>query len=313
MTTGEHLPEPKLLFIDGFHRSGTTVLTTALTEAVGGVTTTVECLARRIPTLESFLAAGGGDRGVDRLQVVPQMAEEYGFLLRYRTGKRSIYESPDGLAVLREHIAELAAEAPAAPVVLKNPWDTGNEARILDDLPTATMIIVRRRVAEIEASVERALARLCSSNAYSHALSGAEGEPGRRLADIFASRWKRTLVLTLIRTVLRWRMFRLAGRVGALPLDRVAFVSYDELRVDAYGAAVWAAHLVDPASLAEAFTRHAFAESSAPVHSGLIQRALDRRWRRAWDRMRAAQVRVAVLPSPQTLPPERAGGTAPQQ
>jgi hypothetical protein len=46
---------PELLFVNGFHRSGTTVLTSAVTEATGGVTTTVGVLARHIPALAGFL------------------------------------------------------------------------------------------------------------------------------------------------------------------------------------------------------------------------------------------------------------------
>lgn len=290
--------EPPLLFVNGFHRSGTTVLTSAVTEAVGGVTTTVGGLARHIPTLVPMLEAGDVDRGVDRLRIAPDTAEEYGFLVRYRVGKRSIYEAPEGVTVLREHVAELAADAPGATVVLKNPWDTGAEARLLDDFPTATVILVRRRVADIERSVIRALERMATANAYPHALSGAGGEPGHRLADILASPWKRAAALTAVRAVLRRRMLRWTRRVAALPLDRVALVSYDEMRADPAHGAAWAAHLVDPAALAESFTRHAFGERADPARSGPIQDLLERRFERTWDRMRAAQTRVGVLAPP---------------
>jgi Sulfotransferase family len=288
--------QPRLLFINGFHRSGTTVMTSAVTGAVGGVTTTVGVLARHIPTLDAFLetlSAGSVDRGADRLQVTPQTAEEYGFLLQHHTGKQALYGHPDGLQLLREHLAELAAEAPQATVVLKNPWEVGHEAQMLDDFPDARIIILRRRLADIERSVDKALLR-ASSSAYSRALEG-NSEHYHRLQRLLASRWKRPVLLWVLRLVTRRRAWRLADSVRELPLDRVAFLSYDELRADPNAGAAWAAHLLDPQALAEAFTKHAFAERDAPAPSSTVHRALDRRWKRAWDEMRAAQVRAGIV------------------
>jgi hypothetical protein len=297
-------PPPEVLFINGFHRSGTTVMTSAVTEAVGGVTTTVAHLARHIPTLEVFLdslVAGeleqSVDRGVDRLTITASTAEEYGFLLYHCTGKHALYGHPDGVGLLRGHIAELAAESPTATIVLKNPWEMGREARMLADFPGSTVLILRRRMADIERSMGRALLRAGSSDAYPRALGG-DDEGNHRLAGILASRWQRTLLLSVLRLILRRRAWRLARSVRALPLDRVALLSYDEMRADPRAGAAWAGHLVDAGELAEAFTRHAFAERSAPTRSGLVQRALDRRWARAWDEVRAAQIRAGVLTAP---------------
>jgi hypothetical protein len=295
--------QPGLLFINGFHRSGTTVMTSAVTEAIGGVTTTVEVLARHIPTLDAFvgtLSPGGADRGADRLQVTPQTAEEYGFLLQHRTGKQALYGHPNGLPLLREHIAELAAEAPHATVVLKNPWEVGHEAQMLADFPDARIIILRRRLADIERSVDKALLR-ASSSAYFRALDG-DSEHYHRLQRLLASPRKRPLLLWVLRLVGRRRAWRLADSVRKLPIDRVAFLSYDELRADPEAGAAWGAHLVDPDALAEAFTKHAFAERDAPAHSSTVQRVLDLRWRRAWEQVRAAQRRAGVV-----APPTRGG------
>ena len=157
---------PRLLFVNGFHRSGTTVMTSAVTEAVGGITTTVGLLARHIPTLDAFLQAlpaGTVDRGADRLEVTPQTAEEYGFLLNHRTGTHALYGHPDGVPLLREHIANLAAEAPHATIVLKNPWEVGHESQLLADYPDARIILLRRRLADIERSIDKALPRAGSS------------------------------------------------------------------------------------------------------------------------------------------------------
>jgi Sulfotransferase family len=288
--------QPRLLFINGFHRSGTTVMTSAVTEAVCGVTTTVSVLARHIPTLDAFLETlsdGTVDRGADRLQVTPQTAEEYGFLLHHRTGEHALYGHPDGLRLLREHVAELAAEAPHATVVLKNPWEVGHEAQLLADFPDARIIILRRRLADIERSVDKALLR-ASSSAYFRALDG-ESEHYHRVRRLLGSRWKRPLLLWVLRLVARRRAWRLAESVRELPLDQVAFLSYDELRADPKAGAAWAAHLLDPQALAEAFTKHAFAEQSAPAPSSMVQRALDRRLQRAWTQARAEQVQAGIV------------------
>jgi hypothetical protein len=293
------LDEAQLLFINGFHRSGTTVLTSAVTEAVGGVTTTVGSLARHIPTLDALLRtqqAAGVDRGVDRLEITPQTAEEYGFLLNYRTGTHAVYGHRDGLPLLREHISELAAESPGAPIVLKNPWEVGREAQLLADFGHARIIILRRRLADIERSIERALLRSRFSE-YSRALDG-DSDDYKRLLRFLGSRWKRPLLLNAQRLGLRWHVRRLAASVLELPLARVAFLSYDELRADPRAGAAWAAHLLDPEALAEAFTKQAFAERGAPARSSLVHRALDRRWRDAWRRARAAQIRAGILAQP---------------
>src|SRR4051812_13831149 len=85
-------PSAIVLFINGFHRSGTTLLTTAATEATGGVTLTVGHLARHLPALRYFLRVERRnnrtpDRGVDSLPITDSTPEEYGWLLRRLTGQ----------------------------------------------------------------------------------------------------------------------------------------------------------------------------------------------------------------------------------
>jgi len=288
---------PRLLFVNGFHRSGTTVTASAVTQAVGGVTTTVGALARHIPTLEAFLKTGGpSDRGADRLEVTADTTEEYGFLLHHRAGARALYGNPKGVPLLSEHVAELASCAPHATVVLKNPWDLGREAQMLADFPDARIIILRRRVADVERSVGEALVRT-SLSPYATALEGGD-EGHERFHGHIESRWKRTLLLLGYRLALRRRVWRLAGSVRRLPADRIAVLSYDELRADPEAGAAWAAHIVEPHALAQAFAALAFEERIEPASSSLVHRALDRRWRRAWERVRAEQVRTRVLAPP---------------
>jgi hypothetical protein len=287
---------PQLLFVNGFHRSGTTVVTAAVTEALGGVTTTVGVLARHIPTLGEFLeqlVPGTADRGADRLEITAQTAEEYGFLLSHRTGTQALYGHPAGLEVLREHVAELTADAPDATIVLKNPWETGRERQLLADFPGARIIILRRRLADIERSIGVALVRAGPSR-YFRALEG-DSKRHRNVERLLASRFKRRLLLRALRLVVRARAYRLAGSVRQLPAERIALLSYDELRADPQVGAAWAGHVADPRAFAEAFVEHAFAEQSAPAPSSIVQRAVDRRWRRAWDDVRAQQVRAGIV------------------
>ncbi|MGZ4195334.1 MAG: sulfotransferase [Solirubrobacteraceae bacterium] len=298
-----------VLFINGLHRSGTTVLTSAVTEAAGGVTTTVGVLARHIPTLATYLesSARATDRGVDPLQITPDTTEEYGFLIYHSTGgKRALYDRPTGVPLLRDHIAELADEAPQATIVLKNPWDVGFEAQMLADFPDARIIIVRRRLADIEHSFARALARARRS-AYQRALHG-DTDDYERTQGALASRWRRRLLLRTFQLLRRWRLYGLTNTVKDLPADRVAFLSYDELRADPQRGAQWASHILDPGALAEAFSKHLFAERSQRAPSSLVQRALDQRWRRAWDSARAAQVRGGIVVPPASRLPEPHAG-----
>ncbi len=122
----------------------------------GSSTTSRVCdLARHIPSLQQLLQSLDReklDRGVDRLEVSATMPEEYGHFLYYMTGKHGLYEDQRNVGLLRGHIAELRQDDPAAPVVLKNPWDFGHEDRILADFPDSKIVLLRRRLAERERS-----------------------------------------------------------------------------------------------------------------------------------------------------------------
>jgi hypothetical protein len=292
-----------IVFVNGFHRSGTTVLTAALTEALPARTTTVADLGRHIPSLKQLLQTLDReklDRGVDRLEVSASMPEEYGHFLYQATGRHALYEADRNVALLRSHIRELRESDPAAIVVLKNPWDFGHEARILTDFPEAKIVLLRRRLADIERSAIDALTRIGSSTRYLRALTG-DRKGDRFFESVLASAsWKRAVLLSVLRWRLRLKVLRLSHAVGRLPRHRVAYLSYDELRSNAQAGASWAAHIVEPARLAEAFDRRVFAErrTAATSASGWITNAFDALWNRAWQRARAAQVRERVLEPP---------------
>ena len=282
-----------VLFVSGFHRSGTTVVATAATAAVHGRTLTVGDLARRIPSLAAFLAAPRerpADRGVDRLPVTPDTPEEYGWLLYHATGRHALHADDvrDGV------LADLVAALGAGPVVLKNPWDTGREDLMLRAVPDGCVLLVRRRVAAITDSSRRALLRFVTSDGYLRALMnddrnvrtvlGALAQPGWRRVIIFWSCWR-----------LRAGVLRLAARAGRLPPDRVAYLDFEELCADAAAGAAWAAHLVDPGALAAGFTAHMFKDCSAGPRAGWVDRALDAWWGRAWRKARSHQAAAGVV------------------
>src|ERR1043166_2455135 len=210
----------RVLFVSGFNRSGTTLVTSAVTRAAKARTLTVGDLARHMPSVARFLAsaakdATGADRGVDRLAVTESTAEEYGWLLNARTGEFTF--GPGQVEVLRALVAELAADGHAT-VVLKNPWDTGRERALLDCFPDSRILIVRRNLGAIEDSQRRAWDRMATSNRYTRALFVDTRSRAAFLASVLDPDARRRMVAEA-RTRMRRTAVRLARDVPALPLD----------------------------------------------------------------------------------------------
>jgi hypothetical protein len=91
---------------------------------------------------------------------------------------------------------------------------------------------------------------------------------------------------------------RLARSVSKLPLDRVAFLSYDELRADPAAGASWAAHIIDPDAVGAAIATHTFPEYNKASATNVMAKVIDWYWARAWRRARARQVRAGILAMP---------------
>lgn len=291
----------RVLFVNGFNRSGTTLITAALTDATRATTLTVGHLARHLPSVDRFLRtsrkrASAPDRGVDRLPVEESTPEEYGWLLHARTGEFAFGDEAASSGVLRDLVAELDPDGDTI-VVLKNPWDTGREQSLLDHLPDSRLVLVRRRLSAIEDSVERAWERLATSTRYVRALIGDH----RRAAEFLAQLLDPDARLAMIRDArreTRRNALRLARGASKLPLDRVAFLSYDELRDDPRAGAAWAAHLLDPEAFGKAIAARAFPEYNRASPGSARTRAIDRYWAHAWRRARAKQIRAGILPPP---------------
>jgi hypothetical protein len=291
----------RVLFITGFNRSGTTLVTSAVTQAARARTLTVGDLARHMPSVQRFLAAASKhgtvtDRGVDRLPVSESTPEEYGWLLNAVTGDFAFGTQAAQAGVLHSLVDELAG-AGDATVVLKNPRDTGRERLLLDHFAGSRVLVVRRDLSAIEDSQSRAWNRMATSNRYVRALIG---DPRRR-AEILGAildPLARQRVVRDARRRMRRDAVRLAHSVSKLPLDRVAFLSYDELRADPSAGASWAAHVLDPSALGEAIAAHTFPEYNRASARSMTARVIDWYWARAWRRARARQVRAGILAVP---------------
>ncbi len=288
----------RVLFITGFNRSGTTLVTSAVTQAARGRTLTVGDLARHMPSVQRFLAAASRhgtvtDRGVDRLPVSESTPEEYGWLLNAVTGSFAFGTQAAQAGVLHSLVDELAG-AGDATVVLKNPADTGRERLLLDSFADSRILLVRRDLSAIEDSQTRAWNRMASSNRYVRALMG---DPHRR-AELLGALLDPLALQRLIRDFRRRtsrNAVRLARSASKLPLDRVAFLSYDELRADPSAGASWAAHILDPSALGEAIAAHTFPEYNGAGARNVTARLIDWYWARAWRRARARQVSAGIL------------------
>jgi hypothetical protein len=292
-------PAPPIIFVNGLHRSGTTVVAEAATEASDGVTVTAGMIAESNPYLRELLdAAANGeavDRGVDARQLSGDLPEEYGWLLRDVGRVPAPNVRPRTIPTLVAIIERLAAQEGVRAVVLKNPWDFGREQTLLDLYPNAYVLLLRRSMPAVTASRRRALRRYGSSDAYLSALT--RHAPGVRVM-VSAMRRKRgrAMILWSAGWGARLRVLVFLARARALPLDRVAFLSFDELQAGDAGAD-WAAHILDPERFNQALRARLWrTEAPTSAKPPLADVLLDRLWERIWERRRAAQAALGVTP-----------------
>jgi len=292
----------RVVFVSGYHRSGTTLVTAAATEATNGATLTAGHLARHIPSLQRFLQAAQTrarvpDRGVDRLPATESTPEEYGWLLHHTTGSYAFDARAAG--PLHALVDELATTSPV--VILKNPWDTGRERLLLRHFPNARILLVRRDFAAMEDSMARAFERYVTSSGYLRALVGDRRRAAELLGVIMDPLRRGTLVRQSRRRIRRSALL-LAFTARRLPLDRVAFLSYDELRRDVHAGSAWASHVLDTDAFATAVAAHTFPEYNPEGRGDRVARLLDRLLARAWRRARARQIRAGLLADPGRSP-----------
>jgi len=294
---------PRIIFVNGLHRSGTTVIAEAATEASDGVTVTAGMIAESNPYLRELLdaAANGGpavDRGVDARPLTPDLPEEYGWLLRDVGRVPAPNVRPRTIPALMAIIERLAAQEGVGAVVLKNPWDFGREQALLDLDPNAYVLLVRRSMSAVAASRRRALRRYGTSDAYISALT--RHAPGvRMMVAGMRRRRSRAMILWMSEWGARVRVLVFLAHASSLPLDRVAFLSFDELQRDGAGAD-WAAHILDPERFSREL-RERLWSMDAPTNAqrSLPDTIIDRLWERAWKRLRAAQAAQMAAAKPE--------------
>jgi len=147
------------IFILGLHRSGTSILYKMLTATGCFNPVTAYHLIRYNQLLydyennkvelskkeltESFRKKGLKDRGIDRLQITADFAEEYGFLLGQKTFQ--MYITPKNLPFFIELGKKVQyISNNKKPILFKNPYDLSNFLYIKQKFPNAKFIFIHR-------------------------------------------------------------------------------------------------------------------------------------------------------------------------
>lgn len=174
------------IFILGLHRSGTSILYKMLT-ATGNLNPVTayhlisydQLLSNHIHKQEKtakdkltnfFKEQGQADRGIDRLTLTADFAEEYGFLLGKKTFQ--LYLTPKNLSLFIEMAKKIQfISENKKPLLLKNPHDFPNFIYIKQMFPNAKFIFIHRHPFKTLSSLIKALRLLLKSkNPYTNQL-----------------------------------------------------------------------------------------------------------------------------------------------
>lgn len=175
------------VFILGVHRSGTSILYKMLvaTGCFNPVTAYHLINYDRLLTnhheqqekiekqklTASLLKNGLTDRGIDRLKITADFAEEYGFLLGRKTAKMSITKKNVALFTELCKKIQFIAENDK-PILLKNPYDFPNFLYIKQVFPTAKFVFIHRHPLKTISSMLRAIRTILKKkNLYTSQLS----------------------------------------------------------------------------------------------------------------------------------------------
>lgn len=149
----------KPVFIMGVQRSGTSILYKILNESncfnivtAYHIIRYTELLYNHENNLENkvkgeladfFKNQSQMDRGIDRMQITPDFAEEYGFILAQYGGKSCL--NPNTLPVFTELCKKIQyIKSSSKPILLKNPYDFSNFLYINSVFPEAKFIFIHR-------------------------------------------------------------------------------------------------------------------------------------------------------------------------
>ncbi|MFA5102407.1 MAG: sulfotransferase [Candidatus Thermoplasmatota archaeon] len=175
------------VFILGVHRSGTSILYKMLTatgcfipvtayhlinyhELLSNFHENKEHLVKQQLT-DSLLKNGLADRGIDRLKITADFAEEYGFLLGTKTIQMRITKS--NIALFTELCKKIQFIAGSdKPILLKNPYDFPNFLYIKEKFPNARFVFIHRHPLKTISSTLYAIRTLLQEkNPYTTRLS----------------------------------------------------------------------------------------------------------------------------------------------
>jgi len=160
------------VFIMGHHRSGTTILYQLLAQtALFNVTTAYHVLNRhRLLALHAageepqareelrrqFEARGLRDREFDSIKITPDIPEEYAYALEPQGPRPRL--SPQNLDGFQRFCRTVTATQDSVrPLLLKNPYDTGNFLYIQEALPAAVFVYIHRDPVDVVSSQVRAV------------------------------------------------------------------------------------------------------------------------------------------------------------
>ncbi|MGD1914035.1 MAG: sulfotransferase [Rivularia sp. (in: cyanobacteria)] len=171
------------IFIMGDHRSGTTLLYKTLV-ATGcfnfvkayHIIKYNEILCNHINQTENqsikeldelFVSQGISDRRIDKVMATPNLAEEYGFILKDVDGKR-LWITPENLPLFEQLCRKIQfASDPDKPLLLKNPWDFSQFSYVKSVVPTAKYIFIHRNpIYVINSKLKAARSLFASQNPY---------------------------------------------------------------------------------------------------------------------------------------------------
>jgi hypothetical protein len=175
------------VFILGLHRSGTSILYKMLTETDHFHPVTAYHLIKYDQLLDdfenkkqeeekqhvtdSFRRKGLDDRGIDKLKITADFAEEYGFFLDNKTAKMIITKK--NLSTFKELCKKITyVSGNKKPILLKNPYDFSNFLYIKHAFPNAQFIFIHRHPFKILSSLITAVRVLLHKyNYYASQLS----------------------------------------------------------------------------------------------------------------------------------------------
>ena len=239
----------KPVFILGLHRSGTSILYTMLT-ATGSFNPVTayhlinynELLANHFQKKEQqakkelttfFKTQNLNDRGIDRLSLTANFAEEYGFLL----GQQTIFMKLNNknflpFNELMQKIQRISENT--NPILLKNPFDFPNFLYIKKMIPEAKFIFIHRHPFSILSSTMNAIQFLFKEkNPYTAVLSPLYRKLYNNKVSLFFVRccfitfsvFGMVLLTLSTRSTLRYY----SKNISQLPKENYVVITYEDL------------------------------------------------------------------------------------